>query len=366
MRNVGTFFRSFGGLLVVVFIGLPFAVLLNLWMTLANYLSLALTFEMLGLDTVPLGEDKLLGSFFAGLAADASLVNLIAASLACVVMAGFFLLVRQVMQIWGHWKQLCLQRRAGNETEVAARRWLIADNLLWLVLLLPLVVAFSIWDLEMFRYRAVLGAGQITETATAVTVATWGKLLTESADLYAITLAKVGMWGYLAVNLMACFVLEFVLVKARDKFSQMTAIASSWFEAEDQAPVKTSRAEQDAERSEPSFVFGREEATATEPRVDAPQPFTAFQGPTLAPDAPVETIPEPVVQEAEAPAPGQARRDLREVVGGGPEERVTLEEALRNPDRYFVDIKNGLVWDRKHWDNLHSAEQEKEFSDATA
>jgi hypothetical protein len=363
MKNVGTFFRSFGHWLVVVFVGLPLALLLNFWMTLANYLSLTLTFEMLGLDTVPLGEDKLLGSFFAGLAADASLVNLIAASLACVVMVGFFLLVRQLLEMWGHWKQMRLQRQEGNETEVAARRWLIGDNLLWLVLFLPLVACFSVWDLEMFRFRAVLGAGQITEAATAVTVATWGKVLTESADLYAITLAKVGMWGYLAVNLMACFVLEFVLVKARDKFSQMTAIASSWFDVEEQAPTETGLHEQEAQTREPGEPFGSADLSATEPQVDAPRPS---QGPRLTPDAPVETIPEPVVQQAEAQATGQVRRDLKEVVGGRPEERVTLEEALRNPDRYFVNIKNGLVWDRKHWDNLHSAEQEKEFSDATA
>lgn len=363
MKNVGTFFRSFGGLLVVVFVGLPVAVALNLWMTLANYLSLTLTFEMLGIDTVPLGEDKLFGSFLAGLVADASLVNLIAASLACVVMVGFFLLVRQLLEMWGHWKQLRLQRQEGNATEVAARRWLIGENLLWMTLLLPLVACFSVWDLDMFRFRAVLGAGQINDTATAVTVATWGKVLTESADLYAITLAKVGMWGYLAVNLMACFVLEFVLVKARDKFNHMTAIASSWFEVEEQAPTETGLHEQEVERRVPRDAFGSEESAATEPQVDAPRPF---QGPTLTPDAPVETIPEPVVRKAEVQAATRPRGDHRDVLGGRPEESVTLEEALRNPDRYFVDIKNGLVWDREHWNSLHGTEEEKEYSDATA
>jgi hypothetical protein len=363
MKNIGIFLRSFGGWLAVVFVGLPVGVALNLWMTLANYLSLALTFEMLGIDTVPLGDDKLLGPYLSGLAADASLVNLIAASLACVVMVGFFLLVRQLLAMWGHWKQLRLHRQEGNETEVAARRWLIGENLLWLGLLMPLVALFSFWDLEMFRYRAVLGAGQINDTATAVTVATWGKVLTESSDLYAITLAKVGMWGYLAVNLMACVVLEFALVKARDKFDQMTAIASSWFEVEEQPPVETGLHEAEVERREPGAGFGSEESRATEPQVDASRPF---QGPTLTPDAPVETIPEPVVRQAEAQAAGRPRGDLRDVLGGRPEERVTLEEALRNPDRYFVDIKNGLVWDREHWESLHGTEEEKEYSDAAA
>lgn len=363
MKNVGTFLRSFGGWLGLVLFILPFAVALNIWMALANYLSLCLTFEMLGLDTVPLGEDKLLGSFFAGMAADASLVNLVAAGLAFVVTAGFFILVRQLLSTWDHWRQLRLQHQAGNQTQVTARRWLIANNLIWLVLFLSCVALFSVWDLEMFRFRAVLGAGQINDSATAVTVASWGKVLAESADVYAIGLAKVGMWGYLAVNLMACLILEFILVKARDKFDQWTQIVSSWWPSEDRAPFETGRPDEEVEEGEPSAGFGNEAPAATEPLVDTPPPF---QAPKLHPDAPVETIPEPAVGQADALAATRPRGDLRDVLGGSPEERVTLDEALRNPVRYFVDIKNGLVWDRRHWDNLHGTEEEKEYSDATA
>lgn len=362
MASTGSFMRSFFGWLFTI----PFVLamgLLNLIMALANYLSLCLTFEMVGLDTVPLGDDKLLGPFFVGLAADASLVNLIAAGLACVVTAGFFVLVRLLLSKWEHWKQLRLHQQEGNRAEVTARRWLIGDTLLWLVLLVPCVVAFSVWDLEMFRYRAVLGAAQVVDTADAVSVPAWSKVQAEAHDVYAIALAKVGMWGYLAVNLMACLLLEFSLLKARKRVHEMTTIVGSWFDSGEQEPGAADSLQSDEDHFEAPARYGSDEPLVVEPLAETPR---AFQGPTINPDAPIETIPETVVRQPEAMPADQPRGDHKVVLGGRTDERVTLEDALQNPQRYFVDIRSGLIWDREHWESLHGATGEKEHSDATA
>jgi hypothetical protein len=228
------FTRAAFACIVAVFVGLPLAVGLNVALALSNYLSLEYSFEMLGLDTAPLGSNKLLGFVFASLCPQASLTNLMAACLAGVVAIGFYVFTRLSLQLLDHFKQLRLHGKAGNRTEVEAYRWLVAENLVYLSLFVPLIIGFSVWDVELFRFRSVVGAAQVTDAKNAVTLATWSTVARESADLYAITLAKVGMWGYLSVNLMACLLLEWVLSRVRDRYLALASVVESWFPAEDQ------------------------------------------------------------------------------------------------------------------------------------
>ena len=46
--------------------------------------------------------------------------------------------------------------------------------------------------------------------------------------------------------------------------------------------------------------------------------------------------------------------DLREVIGRHGE-RVTLADALKNPERFHVDTAAGQIWDRDYWNQIHSA-----------
>lgn len=362
MASTGSFLRSFSKWLLMLLMVL-FAAALNLGMVLANYLSICLTLEMVGLDTLPLGDDKLFGPFFAGIAAEASLVNLIGAVLACVVALGFFILAHLLHSLWEHGKQAWLQRQEGNETQVSMRRWLIGEALFWIVLLAPCVIAFTVWDLDMFLFRAVLGAAQIHETADAVLLPAWSKVQAEASDVYAVKLARVGMWGYLSINVMACMILEFFLVKARNRFDEMTTILGSWFDSREQDPGAADSLQSDEDHFEAPARYRSDEPLVVEPLAETPR---AFQGPTLNPDAPIETIPETFVRQPEAMPAEQPRGDQKAVLGGRTEERVTLEDALQNPQRYFVDIRSGLIWDREHWESLHGATGEKEHSDATA
>ena len=58
--------------------------------------------------------------------------------------------------------------------------------------------------------------------------------------------------------------------------------------------------------------------------------------------------PTPALSPADA-----ARADrVLEVIGGVAGERVTLDEALRNPARYYVDQDTELVWNRAYHDAL--------------
>jgi hypothetical protein len=349
------FTRAAFACIIAVFVGLPLAVGLSVMLALSNYLALEYSFEMLGLDTAPLGSNKLLGFVFASLCPQASLTNLVAACLAGVVAVGFYVFTRLSLQLLDHFKQLRLHNKAGNQTEVEGYRWLIAENLLYLSLFVLPIVGFSVWDVELFRFRSVVGAAQVTDAKAAVTLATWSTVARESADLYAITLAKVGMWGYLSVNLMACFLLEWVISRVRDRYLALASVIESWFPADEredqnrQAQVTGATAE-DSENSAATGVF-------------PPAPADPGEGanptrPKLSPDAPVEPIPtpEPLSDPMRPIAP---RVDLREVIGGEPGERVAMDQALRESGRYHVDVATGMIWSRAHWERLHNLQAEE-------
>lgn len=350
MTNIGEFFRATCRLVLTIIVGLGFALLLNFGMLLANYLSLELSFEALGLDSTPLGDNKLLGVFFTSLVPGATLTSLYAFCLAGVVCLGYFVCTHLFIQLFDYLREYRLHRRAGNETQAEALRWLMGKNVLYLVLFLPLVFVFSTWDLELFRFRAVMGAAQAMEPEEALALPTWASVLNDSAGFYAITLAKIGMWGYISVNIMAAVVLEWMIDRVRDQFVVVwSEIARLFDDGDETASVDTEVGSAAAEKESaadagdvPSFAGAEGSATHEQPPVEG-----------IHEDRPSTAQPTPCVHES----------DLRDVVGGARGERVSVEEALRDSDRYHVEISTGRVWSRRHWQQLH-APQEAEYEGA--
>jgi hypothetical protein len=352
--NLTNFTRAAFAVLATI-VGLILALGLNVVLAMSNYLALEYSLEMLGLDTAPLGSNKLLGFLFASLCPQASLTNLVAACLAGVVAVGFYVFIRLLLQMLDHFKQIRLHRKAGNQAEVEGYRWLIAENLMYLSLFVLPIVGFSVWDVELFRFRSVIGAAQAPDAQTAVTLATWSTVVRESSDVYAITLAKVGMWGYLSVNVMACLLLEWVLSRVRDRFVALMSIVEGWFQTDEQEG-KNRQAQVPNAPEEISDYSGDVSATPSVP-VEHSEPVTPTR-PKLAPDAPVEPIPEAEPQN-EKLRPAAPRVELRRVIGGEPDERVATDQALREPARYHVDVTTGLIWSRAHWERLHNLQEEE-------
>jgi hypothetical protein len=66
----------------------------------------------------------------------------------------------------------------------------------------------------------------------------------------------------------------------------------------------------------------------------------------------------PETQKAEVQPRTAARvavsEELRTVIGT--EERVSMQGAARDPERYYVDMTNGVVWDRACYEALHGVD----------
>lgn len=350
MTTIGEFFRTTCRLVITIIFGLGAALLLNLVMLLANYLSLELSFEALGLDSTALADNKLLGVFFTSLVPGATLTSLYAFGLAGVVCLGYFICTHLFIQLFDYFKNYRLHRRAGNETQAEAFLWLIGKNLLYLVVFLPLVFVFSTWDLELFRFRAVMGATQAVKPNDVLALPTWASVQKDGVNFYAITLVRIGMWGYISVNVMAAVVLEWMIDRVREQFVAMwSELARLFDDGNDTASLVT----------EAGSAAAGEESVAD---IGEAPSFAGSEGSATHEEPPVEGIHGDAPSNAQ-PTPGVRESDLKDVLGGAPDERVSVEDALRDSDKYHVEISTGRVWSRRYWQQLH-APQEAEYEGA--
>jgi hypothetical protein len=201
-------------------------------------------------------------------------------------------------------------------------------------------------------------------------------------------LAQWGAWGYLAFTALCCLALERSLRKVGERYQQFCSSLSTGQEQEqplsydfDGNPVfdangqiyydnngypvedfepLPSEAESAGTISPYAVPDAAHESSIHEPAStvppDSPQPSsqgTLFD-PPAAPQGP---------QTDEPFAPHQAAgSDLREVIGATGI-KVSLAEALANPNMYFVNQATGQIWDRAYWNSLHEPDSDSQPGD---
>lgn len=316
----------------------------------SNYVACASSFELLGYEMKPLEADVLVGPLAGALFGDATLAHLYAAAIALTIALGLFLVFHLAFQVF----QLMQDRRAyieqGDDSSARiALRLVVRDLILIGAFLLPLALAF-VWDIELFRFRSVAGAMNLSDPGTAPTaIANWDLQLDEHSRLFAWIIAKNGAWGYLAVTVLACLALEFTFTKVGDAWSRL---------------LSGFRAEPNPESAE-LILYGYD--SNGQPVYDESEP-TSFDtsGRMLNndPSAPVDEYPVlrpvPYDRDDDALLDEQENRDPPNtdqrlpVYGSSNGEELTLAEAQSDLDRYHVDMMTREIWLREHWEALHA------------
>lgn len=245
-----------------------------------------------------------------------------------------------------------------------------------------------------------------TPLKAAQQLPSWAEELRENGSWAAVQMARVGAWGYLSFTAAGCVLLDLVIRKLDDAFSRLMRPIDQWYEARLAAQAEEADAVYDDEQDEqpvddPTEESVMEEQPATEPayeperptrttnghangaygpRADAPAPEMAtvsadrtapqaaqnghgapHNGASSRPLFDPEVVshpltpsrPEPVVTPREREA-----SDLRDVLGGAANERVSLATAATQPDRYYVNLATGQVWNREAWRRLHTVHLE--------
>jgi hypothetical protein len=179
---------------------------------------------------------------------------------------------------------------------------------------------------------------------TAISIRNTEILLKEYSDRLAIKLTQFSAFGYVAVVITTSLLLEFLLIKFKEKWEILVDAFAGLFIWEGPGTQQ---------------VFSQSQTGSASGGIPARQNQSA----------------EETVQEAGVPIPlgDVSREESGEVIGirqtgfdmneeveviGGNSIRVRMSQALQESDRFYVN-SDGKVWDRKFYESLHSEDAEK-------
>jgi len=229
-------------------------------------------------------------------------------------------------------------------------------------------------------------------------LANWEEQVQENSLMWAWTLTKSGAWSYLAMTAVGCLGLEYTLMKFSGAWARVFSSIQSMigmpksqaYEAGfygydqggqpvydpntpiaydvDRQPLVYEESESATEAQASQVASGTATAGAqgeTFPPVreangyhQEPPPSNPGQPPLWDPAAPEAAASESAA--AEPACETQALSEtLHDVIGGAAGEKITLEQALADQRRYWVDPEGPHVWDAQYRETLFGEELQK-------
>lgn len=407
------FVKFFGWLIITCF-----AVALNIWAILEHYLSAKNALELLGFEQSEIWRDKLVGPIIGVFVPSATLPMALALTIAAGQTICLFIVFNDTFSLFDLLKHRREHLESANENqdvdsdnnedeerkdqaaayraelvsaskaEVRAANTRIIETAVYLaVFAIFLVIAIN-YEMELFRFRSFAGIQQYDSPSDAVTIPTWENLVTTKGGYFAYQLAHWGAWGYLAFTALCCLALERSLRKVGERYQQFcnslsadqeqeqpigydydgnpvfdanTQIYydSNGYPVEDFEPLQAEAVSAGTVPPHPvpdaTYEPSIYEPASTIPPISHQQSSqeTLFDPPAAPPEPQTD---EPfVVQQADG-------SELREVISATGT-RVSLAEALANPDVYFVNHATGQIWDRAYWNTLHEPDSDSQSGD---
>lgn len=319
----------------------------------AHYLSTSGALELLG-EQRPLASEPLLGWLLEGMFGEANQNHFRAGIIVCVIAIGSLTVAQLLVGVMKH-----VGHRAAYGQSIAAldptdpdfaeltqaRTALnhrIALQLVWLILFAVLVGYAAYWDLSLNWYQQIASLRGIEQPAEALRlIRVPGQELQAYGDSFAWHLAEMGAWGFLAVMIMGAVFLEYSVQRVSERWGTLVNTVADLFAF----GLTTS-----LPPANPADGGESVPAAAGQPVHQAAEASTGplFDGPE---------VEEPASAAAPRPAAQTADPEVEtvEVIGGAAGERVSLETALRDSQRYWVDRDTGLVWNRAYHEALSGA-----------
>lgn len=373
------------------------------WSVLEHYLNAANALELLGTEQKPLSADSLLGTVLSAFLPQAALPQAMALTISLIEALAFFFIANTLMDILGLIRHYRTSRKHDKPEEAEEAVWRLIENGFGMAMMGGLLVYGILWDLDIFRYRSMAGAyGYDTPLKAAQQLPSWAEELRENGSWAAVQMARVGAWGYLSFTAAGCVLLDLVIRKLDDAFSRLMRPIDQWYESRLAAQAEEADAVYDDEQDEQPVGDPIEESVtaerpAAEPAYEPERPTQTTNGhangthvtreetpmPEMATVSADRTAPQAAQNGHGAPHNGASSRplfdpevasrpltpsrpepvvtprerevsDLRDVLGGAAGERVGLATAVTQPDRYYVNLATGQVWNREAWRRLHT------------
>jgi hypothetical protein len=352
--------------LTIAVLGLTAAVITT------NYLAISVALYLQRFDGQPLSEEQLIGRFFSAFANDATLAQLTGLGIACMIAIGLFMVVNQGFGCWDSFQAMRLRRAEGDSEQATAFGIDLREKLMVAALILAPLTLLMAYDVSLSRYRSCAQAYKLDDPDDTVNMIGWAQISKDDAS-FAIECIRIGSLGYVAGTFALCIILELTGRKTRQYFDRCAAcfesLESQGMQLAEQPllgydttgkPVYDSAAPlaYDADGNEIGGVPSSHEPAPPSSPAEAEQtvePLFVVPPVRAAQREDREEAAHAATQETgtqSRPAPRtSAERELQAVVGT--DEHISLHDAARDPDRYYVDMTNRAVWDRAYYDALH-------------
>lgn len=342
-------------LLAVVFLVVTLCV--HVALVVMNYLAIRDAFIILGFETTPISTAPIIGMLaqYIGLG-NLTFSDIISFTIATLVALGFIFVSHHVTSSF----RLLFDRRAclleGRREEARNAGFLSVRHGAYGALVLGVLIPLINWDVKLFMMRVVINALNIPQRGT-IGLASWNTLQhVHSRELWWAP-TSAGVYGYIAATATSCLLLDLAAEHLSNTWSGLEATFAAAFGT--QVPQtatmtpETDLSSSAAGVSDPSRDHIRAQSAADDEPQETGNQETSPQDsePVIAPPAQGGSIDD--IPTTRPPA----RTVL--VVGSDPPTRVTVEQAVADPDKYHVDGA-GRVWSRQAWERLSATVVEPE------
>jgi len=213
--------RNLAGLLCMV--GLDFIMGCSFFaLMIMNYLACKTSFDYLGYDSLPLAKEAFIGQIIGPFFPDATLSHFSAFVVALIVAVGWFILCNRLFHIWELVKERKVYLSRSDRESAQVILYHIYGDILLIIFILSFFIGVILWDLDLFRYRSVIGALGIDDPAQApLYVENWDNQIRTRGHLFAWAITSEGAFGYIGVTGVACVALEYCFRGTRERFMRL-------------------------------------------------------------------------------------------------------------------------------------------------
>lgn len=309
----------------------------NVWLAYTNFAALKVSFEYMGYDMSPLGDETLTGFVWGSFGLD----NLTIADMYAAAMAFFVALLSAVVSHHLYRTiMLVLDRRvyakSGQTNLVEQADIAIIRDLVYMCGALALLIPIALWDIQLFRFRTAIALLGLEKTPMALK--DWPFILEQYGNLYTIQLIRFGAWAYIFLIVGAGLLFDLCWDRVRESLARLGAAFQAWY--------KELTGAERPEAPQPQQIVQMESSgTAQVIQAAVPQRTTPenFGNGIESVEFPKSETVKPNYTNTSTDEKTSAEEVT--VYGGKSGEKVKFSVAAADPENYYIDELR-RVWNR--------------------
>jgi hypothetical protein len=364
MKQFGQMIKNIFALVACIIVALS-CLFAEFWLFIIHYLGLSYAFELKGFDTLPLHQESVIGPAMKAFFPKADYTKGLGMLVAFILMGITFTFFHLAYECFKLLLERSRYKRENNAETVQVVNQMLLTNCIWMaVLAIPGVLIF-LWDLDLFKYRLLLGAIGVDSPDAATGLTNISQQMQENGNLWIWNNLSIDASGYAALVAGMSLLLEMSFLKTGDNVNKLMTNINLMFHGKSDDNNQPEFFGYDAE-GKPVYEASQPvvydvDGNPVNPQASAQTTADASGSGTKA-DEPLFTTEEPrqhtstASASASTEAPGCEKQRTAspevEVIGGSAGEKVTMAHAQSQPNRYWIDPDNHQIWDADYRNEL--------------